>query len=216
MADNTGPILGGIFTFTGLAVAAVIVLGGKRSAPTPDTTIAPPVQVAPVPPPVPQLTPIQKLQAIPTFAGALIATIPMMTDARNDTSPGAEALTIWGIGHMKWSDVAVTKDETSIALVKKDSDEARGKRVCYGGSLIQIEVVKDEWGKSATGLLVTNDTSLIHFSAVGSTGDLVAQSPARICGVVIGKYDYSNSGGGVGHAVQVVGMFDLPANRAPK
>jgi hypothetical protein len=31
--------------------------------------------------------------------------------------------------------------------------------------------------------------------------------------VVAGKYDYVNSGGGTGHAVAAVGMFDLPDNR---
>jgi hypothetical protein len=30
---------------------------------------------------------------------------------------------------------------------------------------------------------------------------------------VTGRYDYHDSGGGTGHAVQVVGMFDLPENR---
>lgn len=34
--------------------------------------------------------------------------------------------------------------------------------------------------------------------------------------VVTGNYDYSNSAGGTGHAVDLVGMFDLPENKPKK
>jgi hypothetical protein len=57
--------------------------------------------------------------------------------------------------------------------------------------------------------------NLYRFYAVGSTGSIVESSSARFCGVAIGKYDYTNSMGGAGHAVAAVGMFDLPENRKP-
>jgi len=72
-------------------------------------------------------------------------------------------------------------------------------------------------GKHFVGLVMSNAGNLFHFDAVGSTGTLVGTNYARICGVITGLYDYSNSAGGTGHAVQIVGMFDLPENKtAPK
>jgi hypothetical protein len=47
---------------------------------------------------------------------------------------------------------------------------------------------------------------------VGSSGALVEGSHTGICGVAIGRFDYTNSMNGVAHAVQLVGMFDLPEN----
>lgn len=48
----------------------------------------------------------------------------------------------------------------------------------------------------------------------GDTGDLVQNSAARICGIVTGVSDYANTGGGQTPSVTIVGLFDLPANRA--
>ena len=62
--------------------------------------------------------------------------------------------------------------------------------------------------------LSTTAGNLIYFVNAGSSGELVQNSIARTCGVVTGRFDYSNSGGGVGHAISVVGLFDLPQNRA--
>jgi hypothetical protein len=118
---------------------------------------------------------------------------------------------------MRWVDVGVQKDETSPALVRKDPDEARAKRMCTSGQLVQIAVVKlDNGAKLSEGLLESNAGNLYHYLGAGSSGELVEQSYARFCGVVIGTYDYSNSAGGTGHAVEIVGMFDLPENRPTK
>jgi hypothetical protein len=135
-----------------------------------------------------------------------------MEDMSNDTSKGTVLLTMWAAKNLKWDDVAVKRNETSLALVKKDSEAARGKRMCVSGLIIQIQVEKLDTGKIAEGLLMTYDQSLIHFAAAGSSGDLVERSSTRLCGVVTGRYEYSNSGGGTGHAVQIVGMFDLSEN----
>lgn len=167
------------------------------------------------PAPEPEVSPIDKIAALPSFADAIAATLPLMTDSENDISPGAVALAAWGAkdGHMKWGDIGVPKDETSFALVQKDSDEERGKRYCASGRLIQIAVDKTRFGKLYGGLLMDNSRNLWAFTAVGSTGSLVEMSWARFCGVVVGRYNYSNSGGGTGHAIRIVGMFDLPDNK---
>ncbi len=39
------------------------------------------------------------------------------------------------------------------------------------------------------------------------------RSQERFCGVVTGLFDYANSGGGTGHAVAIVGLFDIAENR---
>jgi hypothetical protein len=137
-----------------------------------------------------------------------------MSDTDDETSRGALMLALWANTRLRWSDVAVDKNETSFALIRKDSDASRGKRLCIRGTLIQIQ--KEGGGDATffTGLMLTGNSQLASFIAVGSTGELVERRSARFCGVVIGRYDYSNSGGGKGHAVSVVGMFDLPENRA--
>jgi hypothetical protein len=139
---------------------------------------------------------------------------PQMGDAVNDINGGAVLLASWGAKKMTWADVAVAKNETSAALVHKDSDAARGKRMCVRGEI--IEIAKDSSLQDAVvfrGLLVTGYSNLTSFVAVGGTGELVARSRARFCGVVIGRFDYANSGGGTSHAISLVGMFDLPENR---
>ncbi len=138
---------------------------------------------------------------------------PFMVDQANDTSAGGALFAVWSLEHLRWTDVAVTHDETTFARVRKDVDAERGKRLCVGGAIIQIEAVKQPQGTLFDGLLLSVDGELHHFLAVKSTGDLVKNSTGRLCGFVTGRYDYSNSGGGTGHAIDVVGMFDLPANR---
>jgi hypothetical protein len=97
--------------------------------------------------------------------------------------------------------------------VKKDAEAERGRRLCYSGRIIQIARAELGDGRYVfVGLLMTSRRDIFHFLAAGSTGALVEDSRARICGFVTGAYSYSNSGGGSSHAVQVVGMFRLAEN----
>jgi hypothetical protein len=174
---------------------------------------APIASMPPAPPPPPVATIRDRLMKATTLADALAIAQPRMADTFNEPSAGALLLGAWAAGTMRWADVFVAKDETSIRLAKKDPDEARGKRMCYSGRIIQIAVERGSFGKLSVGLLLTGSYDLLHFMAAGSSGDLVEGKRGRLCGVVTGKYDYANSGGGTGHAIQVVGMFDLPENR---
>lgn len=187
---------------------------GKATPPIPTPAPAEPTPVPepPPPPPEPEETMAQKLAKL-GFPEAVEFVKPMMSDEMNETSKGAVMLAVWGMQKMVWTDVFVAKNETSFALVQKDPDEARGKRMCTSGTIIQIEVTKTDFGKVNEGLLRTNSGNLFNYNMVGGSGELVARSRAKMCGVVIGKYSYSNSGGGTGHAVQLVGMFDLPENK---
>ena len=136
-----------------------------------------------------------------------------MSDTDDETSPGALLLALWSSDRLKWPDVAVAKNETSFALIRKDSDANRGKRMCIRGQIIQIQKEKGDGMSLFSGLMLAGSGDITSFIAAGNTGALVARSRTRLCGVVIGTYDYSNSGGGKGHAISLVGMFDLPENR---
>ena len=149
-----------------------------------------------------------------TLTDALQVVRPSMDDVSGGQwSHGGLMLALWASTHLRWQDVEVSKNETSYALVRKDSEEARGKRICTSGIIIQIEKEGAGSTKVYSGLLMNAYENIFAFYVAGSTGELVSQSRARLCGVVIGTYDYPNSAGGAGHAVALVGMFDLPANK---
>jgi hypothetical protein len=153
-----------------------------------------------------------RLAETASFDAALQLAKPMMADTTDEVSLGALALAMWGAERLRFDDVAVAKNanETKPALIHKDSDRERGKRLCVNGRIIQI--AKDDLG-IFIGLLMMSNGEVVHYLASGDTGELVARSRARFCGVATGRYTYANAGGGTTHAIQMVGMFDLPANR---
>jgi hypothetical protein len=178
----------------------------QSSQPSPRTSVA-------IPPPPPKESPIDKIQKVKSFADAVNFALPSMSDTFNETSPGTILFLGWAGKRMKWEDVYVAKNETSFAKVLKDSQEERGKRLCAAGMLIEIKVERTKIGKINEGILTTSNGNLYRFHNVDSSGELVARKSARMCGIVIGKFDYSNSAGGTGHAIQIVGVFDLPENK---
>jgi hypothetical protein len=134
-----------------------------------------------------------------------------MDDTDGETSFGAKLLAIWAAPHLRWADLGELP-ETRFALVQKDADEERGKRLCTQGTIIEIETAKQDYGKVFLGGIFSN-SDVVRFIAVGKSGTLVSGSWARICGVVVGTESYKNSGGGTTHGVRIVGMFDLAENR---
>lgn len=165
------------------------------------------------PKPVSTDAPVQRVQSAPTLKAAVAAASPYFEDRPNESGYGTELLLAWAARSMTWADVGVAADETTFARVLKDPEEERGKRLCASGEIIEIAAEKSELGKTYAGLLMSDAWDLFRFHAVRSSGTLVAKSRARFCGVVTGRFDYANSAGGVGHAVKLVGMFDLPENR---
>jgi hypothetical protein len=171
------------------------------------------VKEPPPPPPAPE-DPKDIIAALDTYDDAMRMALPVMSDSVDEISPGAILFTAWAARKMRWADVAVAKNETSLKLVRKDGDEARGKRLCASGRIGEIEKISSD-PKVFTGGLIAGWTDVYRFLAVGSTGELVGESRARFCGVVVGQYDYSNTGGGQTKSVMLVGMFDLPQNKPP-
>lgn len=204
----------------GVVVAGVAVVLGVGTCGIVRAFVPATVTAKDLPTPEPPTTsrptdPVAVIMAKKTMADALVIASAGMTDSANTSSPGTAVFALWSAQNLRWKDVGVKQDETSFARVQKDVDAERMKRLCVPGSIIQINVEKTPYGSVYTGLLMSDAVNLYHFNAVRSTGDLVQQSPARFCGVVTGKYDYENSAGGVGHAIDMVGIFDLPENRKP-
>lgn len=195
-------------------IAAVALAGCSKG----DRTTAersPPVATATVAaaPAAPQpLTITQRLFAQTQLWAAISVIKPALEDG--GLTPGAKALTLWSAERATWEELSAIP-ETKLALVMKDSEAERGKRICARGSIVEISVDRSAGSAVYFGGLITPGMSVIRFAAVKSTGELVQHSNARFCGIVTGKESYENSGGGVTHAVFAVGMFDLPENRAP-
>lgn len=126
---------------------------------------------------------------------------------------GSVALTLWGADHMKWSELQEVPDG-KYAMVMKDSDSQRGKKICTNGRVIEIAVDRSVPDKKIfIGGMYDDAGRIYRFIAVHSTGEIVANSRAKFCGIITGQQHYPNSAGGMAHAVHLVGMFDLPENK---
>lgn len=198
----------------GIVLVSTIVFVSSRSSSPP----AKPAEVksyAPVPDPPPvERTLAQRLADSTDVKGALALLQPSFKDTHNESDPAALLFAMWCTNRLDWNAFTLLA-ETTHAKVMKDPDAERGKRLCASGSIVEIAVDRSSGQPIYAGGLVTPSVNIIRFIAVRSTGELVQKSPARICGVVTGRETYSNSGGGVTHAVKVVGMFDLPENKKP-
>lgn len=202
----------------GVVLAAGIVALGVMSTREPhgvavaETPVTHDTQILP-PPAKPKVT-IADMTTVPAAITQIVDVAGQQTVGEH--SAATVIFTGWALDRLEWSAVNVATDETSYALAQKNIDSARGKRLCISGSVIEIHEDKTPQGSLTTGLIMSSAGNIFSFDGVGSSGQIVEQSWARFCGVVIDKYDYSNSAGGTGHAIDVVGMFDLPENRSRK
>lgn len=169
-------------------------------------------RIAAAPPPPRELTFTERVASETTLAGALKLLRPTMTDTQNELPPAAATLALWGSRHLTWADLQ-SIPETKRALVMKDPDAERAKRLCVTGTINEIEVDRSGGAPVYLGGMMTPGMDFVRFMAVGSTGTLVEGNGARLCGIVTGKYSYTNAGGGTTHSMMVVGMFDLPDNK---
>lgn len=164
------------------------------------------------PPPAPPPPTFDELLAkTETVPAALKLLGPKLEDETEKLSPGTAFLSVWAANRLKWSELQALP-ETKRPLVMKDSVAERGKRICTSGMIVEITADRSAGVPIYEGAM-TSGPGIVRFVAVGSTGELVERSAARFCGIVTGRYSYSNAGGGVTHAVRAVGMFDLPENK---
>jgi hypothetical protein len=182
------------------------------SVASPPSAAAPAPQGAAVDPTTASLAKMDTMSCSDAFVFAK----PYMSDSTEEVSPGAALFALWAARRMRWADVHVPADETTFAMVRKSSAEQLGKRMCSAGQIVEIYAEKPEsGGHVAKGMLLSDAGHLYRFVAAGSSGTIVQGSYANLCGFVTGNFDYSNSAGGTGHAVAIVGMFDLPENAKP-
>lgn len=190
----------------GVAIIAVLlyllVFGSKKEEEAP-----PPVQAATAEDPKEE----PKVDWV-SLDEAVTALTPAFSDEHGNLSPGAVLLASWGAKRLKWDELQKLP-QTKVSLVMKDADQERGKRICTSGPLIEISAEEFNGDKFFIGGMIGESSKIYRFIAIGSSGELVDRSRARFCGVVIGRFDYPNSAGGTAHAVQLVGMFDLPENK---
>lgn len=162
----------------------------------------------------PKEDPIETLLAIQSMPEALAACLPSMGDSVDSPSVGGALFAIWAARKMNLLFVRVPRNETSFAAVKKDSVGERGKRICFNGKI--VEIAKSDNGQGDTiyeGKMFDSDFNIATFYAAGSTEGVFEGTKTRFCGVVSGRHSYSNAGGGTSHSVEMIGVFDIPANR---
>jgi hypothetical protein len=157
----------------------------------------------------------ERLDAAIDLPAAIDLSRGYFADAFNDPDPAGVKFALWATRHMTWPALQAV-EETKRSLVLKDSAVERGYRVCTSGSVVEIRVVRAGDVAYSHALLQNAAYDITHVLAVGSTRGLVEKSSARFCGLVVGRYTYENSGGGMSHAITLVGMFDLPENKLPR
>lgn len=147
-----------------------------------------------------------------TLAEAIAYALPKMADATDNWDRGSYLLGQWVANHGAWSTLAALP-ETAHAMVAKDSDGERGKRLCESGTVTTIKALKGSNPKMFWGILAPSETRAVVFLATGDTGRIVDGSAGRVCGVVTGIYHLTLKSGAPFPTPKVVGMFDLPGNR---
>jgi len=203
------------WTVLSIASLCILVLSCSKADPVPPpvkNTPAPVTEKAPPPSP-PEKTIKDKLEEAKTINEALAITKPLMEDKMDEISAGHLLLAVWLDQHKDGFFQLLDGNDTSFAVAMKDPEEARGKRICVTGRIVQISVVKIAAGKFNDGIMWDSAGNLYRYTTVGTSGNLVESSRARLCGMLTGRFDYHNSVGGAGHALSIVGIFDLPQNR---
>jgi hypothetical protein len=128
----------------------------------------------------------------------------------NAPNVGGICFKLWATKNLVVNDAAVAKNETTYGLIMKNPALQISKKMCLVGNIIQIEEENMLQNTVSNGLMHQGyGGNLVHFYNIGSSGNLVEGKPARMCGFVIGQYHYHNSGGGTGHAIDLVGAWDL-------
>jgi len=148
-----------------------------------------------------------------TLSGAIDIIKPNMSDEFDAFPASAADLATWmNSNQIKIEDIKSLESSTR-GKILKDSFSERGKRLCVSASLVEIQVDRSAGFAAYHAGLVNNYTDVTRVLAIGSTGDLVENSNAVFCGVVVGKIGFTNASGGATNAPYLVGMFDLPENR---
>jgi hypothetical protein len=197
----------------GALIAVIVFLIIKKPETRPDLPHDAEAPSVPTESTAPEANSLEINLSYKTLNEALNAYVPMMSDfAETEVSKGALLLAAWSSNNLNWENLN-SVNSSKYKLMMKDSDSERGKRLCVSGQIVEIAKEKSDTFNIYSGGLVDNYFNIYRFIAVKDTGDLVAGSHAKFCGIFTGKNDYSNSQGGVAHSVHLIGIFDLPSNK---
>lgn len=102
-----------------ILLAAPGCRGATHDRPRPEPVAQPAAKAAPprpVPEPQREPTLAEQLAETTSLSKALALTTPLMADSANSFDDGTVAFVVWSANHLRWSDVVVSKNETSFAL----------------------------------------------------------------------------------------------------
>jgi len=187
-----------------------------EGADQPETQVAPePRNAAPAPPEPEMPRLLRQIAEVRLPPDALSFAEPYMQDTVDEINKGAVLFAYWIAGRPDFIAKVASNEESSTSpkKVMKDPNAARGHVLCARGRIVQIRRESIQARALWWGVMMSSDGTPISYVAAGSTGELVEDSRARICGIVAGTHFFKNVGGGQTQAVMLAGVFDLPENR---
>src|SRR5690606_14150052 len=114
--------------------------------------------------------------------------------------------------NLRWADLEAMTD-TEYKEVAKDPAAFRGEKLCNRGSIVQISTDRTLGAPIYVGLMSGGwAMNLTYFVAVGSSAGVVEGATVRYCGIVAVMHTYDSAHGGFRHAINSVGLFDIPEN----
>ncbi len=158
--------------------------------------------------------PAQTIVSMPRTLEDVIKTYtPVEMNYFNEFPPVLASFASWNeqVG-TSWNELNLI-EKTSYGKVMKDPVSEYGKLICTTGSIYEIETDRSMSEPLYHGSIVTDNMEIYRFTAFGSSGELVAQSNTKFCGIVAAKFSFDNTIGGITHAPYLFGMFDLPENK---
>jgi hypothetical protein len=204
----------GVIVAVAVPVTIFVVAGFLNRKTTPPPLPAATVTAAPEAPKPQAPTLSEKLAGAANLSEAVALTKPHFGDVQGEeVNNGAALLAMWWAHRSTLWNELVAMPDTRRAEIMKDPDPYRGQRICMTGSVTQIFRDKSTPPSAPVymGVLYHNG-GFVRFLAVQSTQGIVEGTPARFCGIAVGLQSYPNVSGGTTHAIQVVGLFDIPAN----
>lgn len=155
-------------------------------------------------------------QDVPTLASAIAfyKNEGLIDVDPNDDNPPQLLmnLLLWdGIVGMTWEDLN-SIPETNYDMIKKDVIAEAGKRFCFEGTVHEIQVDRSIKPPVTNALMYVPFRGFAYVVAVRSSGDILPDVEAKVCGIVTGNKSYQTFAG-MNSAPYLLGMFDLPENK---
>lgn len=210
------------------AIAILLLIAGDGCSPssersaavrrTPDTSAGPAFDARPRgPEPDHQivLSPFGQMmtdiESASSLSQAVTVARPGMGPSMTDHGDGTDVLARWAAEELTWRELAAVRQETTLNRVLHDPETEVGKRLCVSGVLRELTGRREDRKSLHTGKMDVLPRGHLHVFAAGAAGPLRGGRRARLCGIVTGTC-------GVPPAVSidVVGMFDIPANRTAR